>query len=117
MVLTNGKMVLWGFIPICGLVCIPNKEAYIKFLGQFIELIRTSQEHMHVYTFLSLQFSPVLTPHEREYVHHVIVYLCSSPLTPEEANVTAQCDDLPRSVGICRRQQIIAAWAVGGEVN
>ena len=64
-----------------------------------------------------MQFSPVLTSHKRDYVHHVIVYLCSSPLTPEEANMTVRCDDLPDNVGQCRRQQIIAAWAVGGEVS
>ena len=67
-------------------------------------------------TFL-LQFSPILTSHPRQYVHHILIYLCTNPLTPEEVDVSVPCNELPSNANECRGQLLIGAWAVGGEVS
>ena len=63
----------------------------------------------------NIQFSPKLTPHDREYVHHMLVYICDS-LNETDIGNGANCDDVTESVDDCK-VQLISAWAVGGEVR
>lgn len=71
---------------------------------------------MYVYV-IPLQFSPILTDHPRTYVHHVLTYLCSSPLEDDEVGLSVPCDQLPARVNQCRGQLLVGAWAVGGDVS
>lgn len=70
-------------------------------------------------SFLSCKFSAVITPHASSFVHHMIVYLCTAPLTEDEVGVSEPCNDISdeSGVSICRRASLFGAWAVGGEVS
>lgn len=54
-----------------------------------------------------------------QFVHHILIYLCSEPLSNENVDVSMRCNDLVREVNVCRntRGLLIGAWAVGGEVR
>ena len=73
---------------------------------------------------LSPQYSTVVTPHAREYVHHMLIYLCPTGEQDREVNA-GNCEaeragghtDISLETEKCRSGQLIAAWAIGGEVN
>lgn len=59
-----------------------------------------------------------MTPHAHPFVHHILAYLCSSPLPMESVGVSAPCRMLGVSVSECRDLgALVGAWAVGGEVS
>ena len=66
---------------------------------------------------LHLQFSPTITDNSFNFVHHMLIFLC----TLDEADVDTQgvcfTDAVGDSVNQCTASQLIAGWAVGGEVN
>ena len=66
---------------------------------------------------LCVQISPVITPHARSFVHHILVYLCSEQLTAEEVGLSEPCSDIVGNANQCRGGgTLVGAWAVGGEV-
>ena len=74
----------------------------------------TSRQEMHSSSF---QYSPLIDNENFAYVHHMLVYLCGS-LNGTQVNDSAPCNgDVGESVVECRNGELIAAWAVGGEVN
>ena len=69
--------------------------------------------HLLPYT-IYMQISPVIAPHVREYVHHMLLYLCRA-LPPSAGRCFT--GELPYEVNQCARSgTLLAAWAVGGEV-
>lgn len=65
-----------------------------------------------------MQYSPQITPNDFQYVHHILVYLCNE-LSDVAVNTSTSCTPgaVEDSVHECRQGQIIAAWAVGGDVS
>ena len=55
----------------------------------------------------------------RAFVHHMLIYLCSSPLNATRVGETGPCHAVSSDIGACRGSRkgvLIAAWAVGAEV-
>ena len=51
------------------------------------------------------------------YVHHMLIYLCSS-LDETEVGTSAPCEGMVgETVTECRSGSLIAGWAVGGAVS
>ena len=65
-----------------------------------------------------LQFSPKIAEESKPHVHHMLVYQCAtiSPLT-DELDWSGECHSAPSSVVKCRGTNILAGWAIGGEVK
>ena len=64
-----------------------------------------------------VQFGPVIPPATTRYVHHIVVYLCTS-LNHTHVGASSECEDVDIDIGLCRGGGIfIAVWAVGGEVS
>ena len=56
------------------------------------------------------QYFPIISPNEFQYVHHLLVYLCDNL----EVSINAPCN---AEVGVqCLSGELIAAWAIGGNV-
>ena len=69
---------------------------------------------------LIFQISPSITPHTREFVHHLIVYLCpsSSNLTAAEIGHSGRCYfNLSTNARNCFGNVVLGGWAVGGDVS
>ncbi len=66
----------------------------------------------------TIQISPVIAPHVREYVHHMLVYLCTLPLSSVgQAGSCFSFNEVTYDLLSCTLNGLlIAAWAVGGEV-
>ena len=66
-----------------------------------------------------MQFSPVITPHARSFVHHVIIYQCTSPINESLVGESVPCDQSSPDIANCRARGgfLVAVWAVGGEVS
>ena len=66
-----------------------------------------------------MQFSPVITPHARSFVHHVIIYQCTSPINESLVGESVPCDQSSEDIANCRARGgfLVAVWAVGGEVS
>lgn len=62
------------------------------------------------------KISPVITHHARDFVHHILIYVCTTPLNEPSLSESGPCDTQPSDVQICRGGLIIGGWAVGGEV-
>ena len=62
------------------------------------------------------KISPVITHHARDFVHHILIYVCTTPLNESSLSESGPCDTQPSDVQNCRRGLIIGGWAVGGEV-
>ena len=63
------------------------------------------------------QYSPLIGNENFAYVHHMLVYLCAG-LNDTEVNDSAPCTGgVGESVAECRGGELIAGWAVGGEVS
>ena len=60
-----------------------------------------------------LQVAPIITKENLEHVHHMMVFICPRESTIETDGI---CDELSSSFFGCFGGQVIAAWAVGGEV-
>ena len=72
-----------------------------------------------IYTlvYLILQYSPIISPNEFQYVHHMLIYLCDS-LEATDVGASAPCGGaVGASVSQCLSGELIAAWAVGGNVR
>ena len=69
--------------------------------------------------FSHIQFSPVITPHARSFVHHVIIYQCTSPISESLVGESVPCDQSSQDIANCRARGgfLVAVWAVGGEVS
>ncbi len=62
-----------------------------------------------------LQQSPFLSPHEREYAHHIVACICPSI---QNVNYSGDCAvGAPDDVKLCRSTEVLGAWAVGGQVS
>ena len=71
---------------------------------------------MHMSTF-TLQYSPIISPNEFQYVHHLLVYLCDN-LEATDVGASAPCGGaVGATVSQCLAGELIAAWAVGGNVR
>ena len=66
-----------------------------------------------------LQFSPKIAEESKPHVHHMLVYQCAtiSLLTDELQDWSGECHSAPSTVESCRGTNILAGWAIGGEVN
>ena len=66
-----------------------------------------------------IQFSPVLTPHSRSFVHHVVVYQCTLPINESLVGESVPCHQSSSDIANCRARGgfSVAVWAVGGEVG
>ena len=63
------------------------------------------------------QYSPIIAPSSLKYVHHMLIYICSS-LDQAEVGSSAPCfGHVGESVSECRLGTVMAAWAVGGTVS
>lgn len=60
------------------------------------------------------QIAPLISEANRRFVHHMLVFICPRDSTVE---IDGLCDEIASSFFGCFGGQIIAAWAVGGEVN
>ena len=69
--------------------------------------------------FLSLQFTPVISPQSAKHVHHMLIFLCEGMnLTGHsDVGVEKQCDHISEEVRPCRLSKVLAGWAVGGSVS
>ena len=64
-----------------------------------------------------LQYSPIISPNEFQYVHHLLIYLCDN-LEATDVGVSAPCGGaVAATVSQCLSGELIAAWAVGGNVS
>ena len=63
------------------------------------------------------QVSPTITPNMRDYVHHMLVYLCPAPLDPADVGESTPCHNISDALSNCFSGLLIGAWAVGGEVS
>ena len=73
---------------------------------------------VHLLSFL-LQISPVITPHNHQFVHHMVVFLCPSySYLPPPSNYSDNCHrDVPNFyITICTNTRALGSWAIGGEV-
>ena len=62
------------------------------------------------------QYTPIISPNEFQYVHHLLVYLCDT-LNATDVGASAPCGvAVGATVSLCRTGELIAAWAVGGDV-
>ena len=64
-----------------------------------------------------MQYSPIISPNEFQYVHHILAYLCNS-LSQDDVGASAPCNGpVSSSVSDCLAGELIAGWAVGGNVS
>ena len=63
-----------------------------------------------------MQISPSITPNVHAYVHHMLVYLCTTPLNASVVGESGSCFDISPEVYECTHGLLISGWAVGGEV-
>jgi hypothetical protein len=64
-----------------------------------------------------LQYSPVISPNDFQYVHHLLIYLCDN-LEATDVGASAPCGgEVGATVSSCLTGELIAAWAVGGNVR
>ena len=64
-----------------------------------------------------MQVTPVIEPHLRSFVHHMLVYQCITPLNETFLGQSGPCNDVAKEVSACRRGVLISGWAIGGEVS
>ena len=50
------------------------------------------------------------------HVHHILVYKCAELTTPDSKNANGPCDDIHEEASDCKRNLLIAGWAVGAGV-
>lgn len=62
------------------------------------------------------KISPVVTHHACDYVHHIIIYACTTSLSESSLTVSGPCDTQPSDVQHCRSGHITGGWGPGGEV-
>ena len=63
------------------------------------------------------QYSPIISPNEFQYVHHLLIYLCNN-LEATDIGASAPCGGaVSATVSQCLSGELIAAWAVGGNVR
>ena len=65
----------------------------------------------------TIQISPVITPHTRSFIHHMVIYLCPHPLDASLVGVGGPCFDVHQNITGCLGGLLVGAWAVGGEVS
>ena len=66
---------------------------------------------------LFMQTSPLITPHARSFVHHMLIYFCPYALDPSLVGVGGPCNQVHQNISGCQAGLLIGAWAVGGEVS
>ena len=59
---------------------------------------------------------PKIIERNTPYVHHLLIYLCSG-LNHTLAGQSAECDSAHIQIQECRGGQLLAGWAVGGNVK
>ena len=64
-----------------------------------------------------VQYYPIISPNEFQYVHHMLIYLCDN-LEATDVGASAPCGGaVGATVSQCLSGELIAAWAVGGNVR
>ena len=63
-----------------------------------------------------MQISPEISKVSAPYVHHILIYLCDR-LNHTFVGASGPCEDTHIAIQTCRGSEIIAAWAVGGNVS
>ena len=60
----------------------------------------------------------MLSDASKQYVHHILVYLCST-VDNTHVGTGVECTDFTEfnAISLCRTELLIAAWAVGGQVS
>ena len=65
-----------------------------------------------------LQFSSKIAEESKPHVHHMLIYQCPISPPPDALDWSGECHSAPQTVRIpCRGANILAGWAIGGEVN
>ena len=66
----------------------------------------------------SSQFGAIIPTHAAAYVHHMVAYLCPLGHTLPH-NLSSDCFDagVYDVLNPCRANEVVGAWAVGGEVS
>ena len=69
--------------------------------------------------YLPLQYSAVISPESIPHAHHMLVYLCDGMNLTGHSNVgvSQECDGIAEEIQPCRFSNVIAAWAIGGNVR
>ena len=71
----------------------------------------------HICSFSLFQYSPLIDNENFAYVHHMLVYICAG-LNEAQVNDSGPCNGgVGDSLSECRSGELIAGWAVGGEVS
>ena len=68
------------------------------------------------FSFSQQQFSPIITPGNEPYLHHVLVYICDG-LDGVDITVEGPCSSADQRIQRCLSELLVGAWAVGGEVS
>ena len=66
------------------------------------------------------QYSPLIdsTVNDTMHVHHILLYMCASLNETTDLGAGFDCDrDATPTLQACSAGQVIAGWAVGGEVG
>ena len=72
--------------------------------------------HMHNSYAFTLQIAPTITEGNTPYVHHMVIYLCSQ-LNHTVVGQSSECDSAHIQIRGCVAEEMIAVWAVGGNVK
>ena len=67
------------------------------------------------------QFGASISEGSEEFVHHMLVYQCPSFAINDESDESLrtssmECDNSHRIVQSCRGTNVLAGWAIGGQV-
>ena len=63
------------------------------------------------------QYSPIISPNEFQYVHHLLIYLCNNLEATDVGASAPYGEAVSATVSQCLSGELIAAWAVGGNVH
>ena len=63
-----------------------------------------------------MQISPEISESSTPYVHHILIYLCNK-LNHTFVGDSGVCEDTHIAIQTCLGSEVIAAWAVGGNVS
>ena len=67
---------------------------------------------------MSLQIEPYIQKGNEGFVHHYIIYECEGNFTDDDLNEGANCySSANMPYRSCQKADLIAGWAVGGEVS
>jgi len=89
---------------------IPSNDTTYWCSVQYLpENIREQEKYIY-------KITPVLSEASKKYVHHMVVYLCST-LNHTHVGTGVECTDFSELtvISLCRTEVVVTAWAVGGQ--